>query len=41
MVKTISDDACDTTRDNVKTNDVLLFVNDKLVNITDKKRLKY
>jgi hypothetical protein len=42
IVKSILDEAAaTTTKTNVQRNDVLLFVADKLVNITDKKRLKY
>ncbi|KAL7535057.1 hypothetical protein ACHAXR_006238 [Thalassiosira sp. AJA248-18] len=41
VVESILDTAPAKTKMSVQRNDVLLFIDDKLVNITDKKRLKY
>ncbi|KAL7548453.1 hypothetical protein ACHAWF_011740 [Thalassiosira exigua] len=41
MVRGLTDSASDLTRERVKEHDVLVFVDDRLVNVTDKKRVKY
>mmetsp|Transcript_10489 Transcript_10489/g.18945 ORF Transcript_10489/g.18945 Transcript_10489/m.18945 type:complete len:730 (-) Transcript_10489:135-2324(-) len=41
IVESILDTAPATVKTSVQRNDVLLFIDEKLVNITDKKRLKY
>ena len=41
IVQSILDGACATAQMNVQRNDFLFLMDDKLVNITDKKRLKY